>query len=113
RRMAGRRRGVTSLRAARVLPSSPAMRPARGFDKYEGLGNDFVVIDAGDDRDISPADAAEICDRRFGIGADGVLAMLPPRVAGADARMRVINADGSTPEMCGNGVRCVALRFAL
>jgi diaminopimelate epimerase len=48
-----------------------------------------------------------LCDRRFGVGADGVLAILPPRVAGAHARMRVLNADGSEPEMCGNGLRCV------
>src|SRR6185369_10161582 len=52
-----------------------------------------------------PAVARALCDRHFGIGADGVLAILPGE--GGDARMRVINADGSEAEMCGNGIRCV------
>jgi diaminopimelate epimerase len=82
------------------------------FCKYEGLGNDFIVIDASDENEVTPERAARICDRRFGIGADGVILVLPPRAAGCDARMRVINADGSIPEMCGNGVRCVALHVA-
>jgi diaminopimelate epimerase len=78
------------------------------FDKYEGLGNDFILIESTDEASITPERAAELCDRRFGVGADGVLLLLPPRVAGCAARMRVLNADGSLPEMCGNGVRCVA-----
>jgi diaminopimelate epimerase len=82
------------------------------FDKYEGLGNDFIVVRASDERDVPPDRAPALCDRRFGIGADGVLVVLPPRRAGCDARMRVINADGSVPEMCGNGIRCVALHLA-
>ncbi|MCL2448851.1 MAG: diaminopimelate epimerase [Polyangiaceae bacterium] len=82
------------------------------FEKYEGLGNDFVVVTAPNDDDVSPARAVALCDRRRGVGADGVLVVLPPRRAGADVRMRVINADGSIPEMCGNGVRCVALAVA-
>lgn len=86
---------------------------ARVFDKYEGLGNDFVVVDAADERELPPADAVSLCDRRFGVGGDGVLLVLPARESGADVRMRVVNADGSIPEMCGNGVRCVALRVAL
>jgi diaminopimelate epimerase len=85
------------------------------FHKYEGLGNDFVVIDAADDDAVSPARVVALCDRHRGIGADGVLLVLPPRGDGDGrrglARMRVINADGSTPEMCGNGVRCVALHL--
>src|SRR5437588_6273078 len=72
------------------------------FVKYHGLGNDFVVID----RLVSPREAVALCDRRFGVGADGVLMVLPSEVA--DARMRVLNADGSEAEMCGNGIRCVA-----
>jgi diaminopimelate epimerase len=79
------------------------------FRKYEGLGNDFIVVDVADERDVSPEQAAALCDRRFGVGADGVLLVLPARGPGLDARMRVINADGSIPEMCGNGVRCVAV----
>ena len=72
------------------------------FAKYEGLGNDFVVVDG---IHVTPAQAVTICDRHLGIGADGVL------IVGTDGpapSMRVINADGSVPEMCGNGIRCVA-----
>jgi diaminopimelate epimerase len=82
------------------------------FDKYEGLGNDFVVVRAATEDSWRPADAVALCDRRRGVGADGVLLVLPPRSPGCDARMRVLNADGSVPEMCGNGVRCVALAVA-
>jgi diaminopimelate epimerase len=84
------------------------------FAKVEGLGNDFVVVDLRPGQPAagatpSPADpeiARALCDRHFGIGADGVLAILPGTEG--DARMRVINADGSEAEMCGNGIRCVA-----
>jgi diaminopimelate epimerase len=48
-----------------------------------------------------------ICDRRFGIGGDGVILALPPQ-QGGELRMRIFNADGSEPEMCGNGIRCLA-----
>jgi diaminopimelate epimerase len=82
------------------------------FDKYEGLGNDFVVFDAAAESAIDLESARAICDRRFGVGADGVLLVLPPRDAKNVARMRVVNADGSIPEMCGNGLRCVALHVA-
>ncbi|HEX4446569.1 MAG TPA: diaminopimelate epimerase [Polyangiaceae bacterium] len=82
------------------------------FHKYEGLGNDFVVVDASDEGVVSPERAVALCDRRFGVGGDGVLLVLPPRRGGSDARMKVINADGSVPEMCGNGVRCVAVHVA-
>jgi diaminopimelate epimerase len=78
------------------------------FEKYEGLGNDFVVID------LPPAaltanEVIAMCDRHRGVGADGVLF-----VERADERfaMRVLNADGSRAEMCGNGLRCVALHLA-
>ncbi len=83
------------------------MRTLR-FAKYHGLGNDFVVVEAEDLRAISAEDARWLCDRRRGVGADGVLVVLPAAGPDAAARMRVINADGSVPEMCGNGVRCVA-----
>jgi diaminopimelate epimerase len=82
------------------------------FDKYEGLGNDFILVDAAGDDVVTPAQTVRLCDRRFGVGADGVILVLPARAAGCDARMRVINADGSIPEMCGNGVRCVAVHVA-
>jgi diaminopimelate epimerase len=82
------------------------------FAKYHGLGNDFLVVDL---RAGAPAPSPEsadlakiLCDRRFGVGGDGVLAILPASAEGADCRMRVINSDGSEAEMCGNGIRCVA-----
>jgi diaminopimelate epimerase len=88
------------------------MGAVRTFEKYEGLGNDFLVVETDDQVAITPQQAVTLCDRHFGVGADGVLLLLPAREAGADARMRVLNADGSVPEMCGNGVRCVALHVA-
>lgn len=86
------------------------------FAKLHGLGNDFIVVDLRKQADIAWLDSQEIirslCDRHRGIGADGVLAILPPTATGgetlAHARMRVRNADGSEAEMCGNGLRCVA-----
>ena len=87
------------------------MGAARTFEKYEGLGNDFLVVEADDEHAVTPEQAAALCDRHVGVGGDGVLLLLPPR-EGADARMRVLNADGSVSEMCGNGVRCLALHVA-
>jgi diaminopimelate epimerase len=82
------------------------------FAKYEGLGNDFIVLELAREADLDLATVPALCDRRFGVGADGVLLVLPPDAARSAARMRVINADGSVPEMCGNGLRCVALHVA-
>jgi diaminopimelate epimerase len=82
------------------------------FDKYEGLGNDFIVARASDESEVPAERGPALCDRHFGIGADGILLVLPSRTPSCDVRMRVINADGSVPEMCGNGVRCVALHVA-
>jgi diaminopimelate epimerase len=84
------------------------------FVKVEGLGNDFLVVDlrvgkpahAFADEVTRPAAVRALCDRNFGVGGDGVLAILPGEQG--DARMRVLNADGSEAEMCGNGIRCVA-----
>ncbi len=82
--------------------------------KMHGLGNDFLVVDvrgldaATAARLQEPATVRQLCDRQFGLGGDGVLAVRPPRTAGAVAEMRVLNADGSEAEMCGNGIRCVA-----
>ena len=86
-------------------------KPLR-FEKYQGLGNDFIVVDAEHEGDVSVEVASRLCDRRLGVGGDGVLLVLPPRDGEHVARMRVINADGSVPEMCGNGLRCVALHVA-
>jgi len=82
------------------------------FIKYQGLGNDFLMVDArssGDDAELgfTPERVRRLCDRRFGVGADGLILALPPRVGG-ECRMRIFNADGSEPEMCGNGIRCLA-----
>jgi diaminopimelate epimerase len=78
------------------------------FTKMHGAGNDYVYV-SGFDQSL-PADlsalSVQVSDRRFGIGGDGLIAILPSAVA--DARMRMFNADGSESEMCGNGIRCVA-----
>jgi diaminopimelate epimerase len=75
------------------------------FAKYEGLGNDFVIVDGrSQDLGLAAEHAIALCDRHRGIGADGVLLL---EFKGDRAAMRVINSDGSRPEMCGNGLRCV------
>ena len=74
------------------------------FTKLHGTGNDFVLIDARSIQRDWEALAVKVCDRHFGVGADGILLVLPSTKA--NARMRIINADGSEAEMCGNGVRC-------
>jgi diaminopimelate epimerase len=75
------------------------------FEKWEGLGNDFVLLrDLAGGAALSDAVVQRLCDRRIGIGADGVL-LVETR---GQPRMIVRNADGSRPEMCGNGLRCVA-----
>src|SRR6218665_276923 len=75
------------------------------FFKYQGLGNDFIVLDRRQSGEDIDADTSRwLCDRRLGIGTDGVLALLPS--AAGLARMVVHNADGSIAEMCGNGLRC-------
>ncbi len=82
---------------------------AIAFTKYHGLGNDFVLIDNRHHPEpcLTPAQAIEWCDRHFGIGADGVIFALPGQ-DGTDYTMRIFNCDGSEPEMCGNGIRCLA-----
>lgn len=79
------------------------------FVKYQGLGNDFILIDNRQAANplISPELAVQMCHRHFGIGADGVIFALPGQ-EGTDYTMRIFNADGSEPEMCGNGIRCLA-----
>ncbi len=76
------------------------------FTKMHGTGNDFVVVEPGDrDEDWSKL-AVAMCDCHFGVGADGLLLVLPSEHA--DLRMRMFNPDGSEAEMCGNGIRCFA-----
>jgi len=79
------------------------------FRKYQGLGNDFILMDFRSNPLLFPLNetAQFLCHRRFGIGADGLILALPPQ-NGGDVRMQIINADGTEAEMCGNGVRCFA-----
>ncbi|MDH7482627.1 MAG: diaminopimelate epimerase [Armatimonadota bacterium] len=79
------------------------------FVKMHGIGNDFVLADSVTNGipDVDLKDLAiRICDRNFGVGADGLLLVLPSEIA--DYRMRLINRDGSEAEMCGNGIRVFA-----
>jgi len=82
-------------------------RPYR-FSKYHGLGNDFVILDGIHQRlpEHMATLSMAICDRHMGIGADGVLLLLPSDHS--DFRMQIFNADGSEAQMCGNGIRCFA-----
>lgn len=84
------------------------------FAKMQGTGNDFVVVDnrsAQFTEDELSGCAADWCRRRYGVGADGLLALDAPQTAAADYRMHYVNADGSRATMCGNGARCL-FRFA-
>jgi diaminopimelate epimerase len=87
------------------MPLVPRLR----FVKYQGLGNDFLVVDGP----LMDAERARrLCDRRRGVGGDGVLTVLPPKTPGAVATMHIFNSDGSVAAMCGNGIRCVARHLA-
>lgn len=80
------------------------------FTKMQGIGNDYVYVDCFSEPltgvDL-PALARRVADRRFGVGSDGLILIMPGE-GGADFRMRIFNADGSEGEMCGNGMRCLA-----
>jgi diaminopimelate epimerase len=78
------------------------------FVKMQGLGNDFILLDNSDSRvSLKPEGIRLLCDRHFGVGADGVIIVSP--CDRADLKMRIFNSDGSEAEMCGNGIRCFAL----
>ncbi|MBF0320385.1 MAG: diaminopimelate epimerase [Nitrospirae bacterium] len=84
------------------------------FTKMHGIGNDFVIIDCITNtsyQEVSDeawrAYAIQLCNRRYGIGADQLLLLLPSKTA--NLRMRILNSDGSEVQMCGNGIRCIAL----
>jgi diaminopimelate epimerase len=101
---------ISSSRQSTLRSTKLAMSSLAEFSKYEGLGNDFILID---DRDksspsLTPEQSAKLCDRNFGIGADGVIFALQPPSKDFDFKMRIYNSDGSEPEMCGNGIRCFA-----
>lgn len=76
------------------------------FEKWQGCGNDFILIDCGDNIIDEPEKIKRLCDRHFGIGADGVIYVQSSTQAAT--RMRIFNADGTEAEMCGNGLRCFA-----
>lgn len=92
-----RREGAAALRATTVK-----------FEKYQGLGNDFILVDnrASPEPIMTPEQAAAMCDRNFGVGGDGVIFAMSSDTC--DYKMRIYNSDGSEPEMCGNGIRCMA-----
>lgn len=82
------------------------------FTKMHGLGNDFIIVD---DNEVQKFNlkyselAVKMCDRNFGIGADGLIIVNPSDVdADTDVKWRIFNSDGSEPQMCGNGIRCFA-----
>ena len=79
------------------------------FAKWHGIGNDFVMFADPEDRlSLSPEMVRALCDRRTGIGGDGVI-RVAPGTDGTDLFMDYVNSDGSIGEMCGNGIRCLAL----
>lgn len=95
--------------AKRTTPLQAASKMIE-FSKYEGLGNDFILIDDRD-RDtpsLTPEQSEKLCNRNFGVGGDGVIFALKPPSDEYDFTMRIYNSDGSEPEMCGNGIRCFA-----
>ncbi len=76
------------------------------FAKMQGLGNDYIYVNCMDSCPENPSELAKrLSDRHFGIGSDGLILIMPSKVA--DFRMRMFNSDGSEAEMCGNGSRCV------
>jgi len=81
------------------------------FVKYQGLGNDFILVNNPHSTTepflFSREESKKLCDRNFGIGADGLL-FICPGTHGCDYTMRMYNADGSEPQMCGNAIRCMA-----
>ncbi len=79
------------------------------FFKMHGLGNDFILINDLDNKiDHYSKLAVKLCDRHFGIGADGIILIKNTKLKKADFKMRIFNSDGSEAEMCGNGIRCFA-----
>ena len=76
------------------------------FTKMQGLGNDYVYMDAINQKIENEKELAiKVSDRHFGIGSDGLILICKSEIA--DFKMRILNSDGSEAEMCGNGIRCV------
>jgi diaminopimelate epimerase len=80
------------------------------FSKYHGLGNDFILINnlESGTPPLTPEESSKLCDRNFGIGADGVIFASKSEKDGYDLKMTIYNSDGTEPEMCGNGIRTLA-----
>ena len=102
----------TSVSTRGLRRSSSLLSSSNGIDfsKYEGLGNDFILIDDRDKESpsLTPDESERLCHRNFSVGADGVIFALKPPSDDYDFTMRIYNSDGSEPEMCGNGIRCFA-----
>lgn len=96
---------VTMLSILDALQLSTSFK----FSKYQGLGNDFILIDNTKSTTpiLSPEEGSKLCDRNFGVGGDGVIFVMPG-TNNCDYTMRIYNPDGSEPQMCGNGIRCMA-----
>ena len=90
-------------------PEDSRFEATMRFTKMQGAGNDFVLVETGSDQRDWPKLAVAICDRHFGVGADGLLLLLPSD--SADFRMQIFNADGSESNACGNGLRCMVKYF--
>jgi diaminopimelate epimerase len=88
------------MKISAIVKNQPVM-------KMHGCGNDFIVL-MDMEGQITPAQAKKLCARHYGIGADGLIAVMPSRRPDASYRMKFFNPDGSTAEMCGNGIRCLA-----
>ncbi|TRY69553.1 hypothetical protein TCAL_09671 [Tigriopus californicus] len=79
------------------------------FDKYQGLGNDFIILDLADEAILRPEIFQLLANRRLGVGCDQIMVIMPANASqhNCDARIRIFNTDGSEAEACGNGTRCV------
>lgn len=86
---------------AKTVPMKNTLK----FTKYSGNGNDFIILDRPS-VEMTPSFVKKMCDRHFGVGADGILTLND--FSGTDGEMRIYNADGGEAEMCGNGLRCLA-----
>ncbi|RAO07995.1 diaminopimelate epimerase [Micromonospora noduli] len=82
------------------------------FAKYQAMGNDYLVVDPEDALPAAPATAVAMCDRHFGIGADGIVFRGPPAGAGQPMPVRLFNPDGSPCERSANGLRILALHLS-
>ena len=100
---------LQTSRPSSMTRSVLAMAADGVFVKYHGLGNDFIIVDNTKSSTplYTPEQAIKLCDRNFGIGGDGLIFALPGE-NGCDYTMRIYNSDGSEPQMCGNGIRCMA-----